>query len=529
VKRKGEARGAVQIVEEAVALLRTASAGTILTYLFGAVPFQVAFLYFLSEMMRNPFARERLPMESLVVALLFVWKRIWQAIFAAQLHQELAGRGFSRRALFRTVVVQTAVQPLRTVVLPVFFFALVPFAWAVAFFRNVGLFAALGDPNPGISARSQAVLWTRQNWGILGILFGAAFVLFLNLLVLFVLLPGLVRSFLGIEGDLARLGLLVLNRTTVALAVAIVWLAIDPILEAAYVLRCFYGASLQSGEDLQAAFRRAVAIAALLIVSIGLAPGRALAQNPEAPSQTIDPVRLERSIDEVIRRREFTWRSAPQEETNDKEREWPGWIQSALRSIRDGVDWIFDQIKKWFDSVAKNSRDATPKGERPPVILWSALIAVALVGGVVALFLRRRRDKTADVSAVEPIVNPVNLEDESVTADQLPESSWRALADEWLAKGDYRLAMRALYLAGLNFLGERGLVSIQRSKTGLDYRRELERRARATTGVRPEVATVFESNNALFERGWYGRHVVERAHIESFATGLDEIRRYAQR
>jgi hypothetical protein len=528
MKQKGRPRGSVQIVEEAVALLRAASSETIFMYLFGAIPFFVAFLYFLSEMMRNPFARESLAVESLIVALLFVWKRIWQAVFAAQLHELLSGRGFSRRFLFRTIATQTALQPLRLVVLPVIFLATVPFAWAVAFFRNTGLFVALGDPEPVKAARAQSVLWTHQNWGILGILFGAGFVLFLNLMIALVMLPSLVRSFLGIEGDLARMGLLAVNSTTVAIAIVIAWIAVDPILEASYVLRCFYGASLQSGEDLRAAFRKSIAIAALIVISIFLLPARATAQNDRARVETIDPVRLERSIDEVIRRREFTWRSAHSQSSSDKEREWPGWIQSSVKFIREGFEWISDQIQKWFDSVSKDSRDASPKGERPPVMLWSSLVAVALVGGGLALFLRRR-EKTAQVTAVEPTITPVNLEDESVMADQLPESSWRALADEWLAKGDYRLAMRALYLAGLNFLSERGLVSIQRSKTGLDYRRELERRARATTGVRPEVAAVFQTNNVLFERGWYGRHLVERAHVDSFTAGLDEIRRYAQR
>ncbi len=230
MKPNVQVRGAVQIVEESVALLRIAPAEAIFTYLFGAAPFLVAFLYFLSEMMRSPFAHERLAMESLIVAALFVWKRIWQAVFAAQLHKLLSGRGFSRRFLFRTIVLQAALQPLRLIALPVTFFATVPFAWSVAFFRNVGLFSAVGDPNPVQTARSQASLWTPQNWGVLGLLTGAGFLLALNLLIALVMLPGMIRSFLGIEGDLARMGSMVLNLTTVTIALSIAWLAIDPIL-----------------------------------------------------------------------------------------------------------------------------------------------------------------------------------------------------------------------------------------------------------------------------------------------------------
>jgi hypothetical protein len=80
-------------------------------------------------------------------------------------------------------------------------------------------------------------------------------------------------------------------------------------------------------------------------------------------------------------------------------------------------------------------------------------------------------------------------------------------------------------LAGLNYLGERNLVSIRRWKSGLDYQRELERRARSN----PRMSPVFDRNVALFERGWYGRHPVDREMVESFVAGMSEMRGYAER
>jgi len=97
------------------------------------------------------------------------------------------------------------------------------------------------------------------------------------------------------------------------------------------------------------------------------------------------------------------------------------------------------------------------------------------------------------------------------------------LADEWLAKGDCRLALRALYLAGLNNLGQRNLISIRRWKSGLDYRREVDRRTRTL----PEFGPAFSRNVALFERGWYGRHAVDRQMVETFAAGLEHMRKHA--
>ena len=114
--------------------------------------------------------------------------------------------------------------------------------------------------------------------------------------------------------------------------------------------------------------------------------------------------------------------------------------------------------------------------------------------------------------------------DESLTADRLPESEWLALADEWMEKGDYRLALRAMYLGALNFLSARDLVSLRRWKSGLDYRRELARRARS----KPDVPVAFTRGVAIFERGWYGRHAVDRAMAESLANGFNEMRSHAQ-
>jgi hypothetical protein len=522
-KPKQGARGGLDILEEAVGLLRDAPASALLIYLMGAVPFLLAMLFFFSDMTRSPFARERLGEQSLLVAVLFIWKRIWQAVFAAQLHERMSGRGVEPGNLARLTAIQCALQPLRAIALPVCLLATVPLPWAVAFFRNVGLFAAMGDPDPVGTARRQASLWGRQNWIILSVAFGAWLVLFLNVMVVLFLIPQLGRSFLGIEGLVAKSGPLIFNNITFAAAGVLAWLAIDPLLEAAYVLRAFYGASVTSGEDLRAALQRVAALVALVVMMLSVP---AMAQQPVAPANTIDSGRLDRSIDEVIHRREFTWRSARAADP-DVEKEWPGWFQSAVRAVRKAIDWLDEKIKKWFESNRRENSVGDKGGERPPIELWSAALALALVAGIVALFLRRRRAKPADATPVSVPVTAVNLADDSVTADQLPESSWLQLAQEWLGKGDYRLAMRALYLAGLKYLGERGLVSIRKSKTGLEYGRELERRARASSSVLPEVAPIFRANNELFERGWYGQHVVDREQVEAFAAGLDEVRRCA--
>ena len=269
-----------------------------------------------------------------------------------------------------------------------------------------------------------------------------------------------------------------------------------------------------TGQDLRAALRRAVSLVALLVMMILAAPRVSLAQNS---SHGIDAARLDQAIDQVIHRREFTWRM-PRAEGEAPRGAEPGWLHSALDMIDRAWEWVIDAIRAWL-RPKPGVEGATKEGPVTPRMLklLIGLVAVLLAGAAVFWF-RRRKPEVVHATPVATVA--VDLADESLTADQLPESSWMKLADEWLVKGDCRMALRALYLAGLKYLGERGLVSIQRWKSGLDYRRELERRARSN----PQVAPVFARNLGAFERGWYGRHPVDRGMVESFAERLKEIR-----
>jgi hypothetical protein len=500
-------RGAIDILEDAVRLLRYAPASAHVAYLAGAVPFIVALLFFWNDMTHSAFASEHLVTGSLVLALLYIWKNVWQAIFNVRLFRVLSPASTQTGSLWRLIFMEAAVQPVGLL-------APLPFPWLVAFFRNASLFAALGDPSPMRAARRQAVLWTRQNWAILSIVTLGSLLVFANALVLLILIPQLGRSFLGIEGELARSGNHLLNLETLAAAAAIAWLVIDPFLDAVYVLRCFYGESMATGEDLRAALRRAVATLVLMIALLAATPHPAMAQAP-----SIDPVKLDRSIDEVIHRREFTWRT-PRPAGPEPEGRWAGFMRAAVDLIGKAWDYIRRVLDEWLraDPEKESAGRNAPVTRRMMELLIG--LVVAIVTGAAVVFFLRRRAPVVTAKAVTEAAPALNLADDSVTADQLPETSWLKLADEWMAKGDYRLALRALYLAGLNYLGQRNVVSIRKWKSGLDYRRELERRAKSNS----EVSPIFSNNVALFERGWYGKFPVDREMIEEFTSGLTRIK-----
>jgi hypothetical protein len=154
------------------------------------------------------------------------------------------------------------------------------------------------------------------------------------------------------------------------------------------------------------------------------------------------------------------------------------------------------------------------------------LLLYALITGVVAtlmiLMVRvwRQRSRYAAAVVAQEIQGTPDLADESVAADQLPEDAWTKLARELLERGEFRLAMRAFYLASLAHLAKRDLIGIARFKSNRDYEKELVRRGHAI----PHLLPVFRDNVSTFERIWYGVHEVNRELVHQFAANVDRIK-----
>ncbi len=492
---------AIDLLEEAVNLLRGASLETAVTYLIGAAPLTLAYLFFLTDMNRSPYAFEHLAWASLGLAILYVWKNSWQAVFMAKLYHQLSPSESAAASPVQAILMQSTLQPIG-LIFPI------PLPWTTAFFRNVALYSALGRPDALRAARKQSVYATGQNWAVMWIILLGSLLLSINVMITIILLPQLGRMFLGIEGEMARLGNGILNTSTLGVALAITWMAVDPLLDAVYVLRCFYGESLVTGADLRAAVKK-IAIVILMVGTLH--------------AQPIDQKKLDQAIDQVVHQREFTWRS-PRAETDGPEGKWVGWYRSTVKMLQEARDFVWNLIKKWFEPEKQLSENGKDNPVNKKTMLALILLIVALIAaGVVAYFLRRTRKASVVASAVTA-APPVNLADESLTADRLPEAEWLVLADEWMEKGDFRMALKAMYLAALNYLSAHDLVSVRRWKSGLDYRRELARRARS----KPEVSPAFAKGVAIFEQGWYGRHTVDREMAEALANGFNEMRAYAK-
>ena len=271
---------ALDLLDEAFHRLRLAPLSLLGVYYLGTLPFLLALLYFWADQSRSPDAAERALGGAGLVAVLFVGMKVAHAAFAARLAARLRGQpapAWTWTRLGRLALVQATLQPpgLFVLGLPTLLLMLLvdqhsspdhvafivllalllslPFAWLYAFYQNVTVF---GD---GASAATRPVFrraWRgalhrpKQNHAGLSLLSLLGLFVTLNLVLVLIGGPMLLKMFTGEENLFTRNLTHLFSTTFFMVLSSLVYLALDPLVKAFYVLRCFYEDSQRTGEDL---------------------------------------------------------------------------------------------------------------------------------------------------------------------------------------------------------------------------------------------------------------------------------------
>ncbi len=421
---------------------------------------------------------------TLLVAAAYLFKQVGESYFQGELLRVLGGTPPPLR-----LGPQLTLQPTALLVLPLAALLFFPLAPAVTFYRTL----SVSSPREAMRYATQDVLL--QSWELSLAMVGG-FLLWVNLFVLWLTAPMLLRAFFGWETSFGRIEDRLFNLPSFWVVTLTTYLCVDPLLNAMAARRVFLQESRKTGIDLLAALR--VVTTALVLV---------------APLAAHEAQEVERSIAQTMREPGFAFRQPKVVEQGAGD----GWFLQALRTL---AQWIEDFFA-WLRPEKQTPPELGNFGLSPQMS-QNLLIgfAVLLVAGLVIYLLKQRRPHKALVVAAPAAAPDLNRED--LRPDALPEESWLALADEYAARGEYRLALRALHLAGLRRLSERGLVTIGPAKSGGEYGRELERRGRPT----PQVHPLFETNRRRFEEAWYGFHELGTAGVSEVRTRWEEIRQY---
>jgi hypothetical protein len=420
--------------------------------------------------------------------------------------------------------------------LPLALLITLPFGWCFAFFQNITVLGGSTDLRRLYkTARQQALLWQSQNHVLILVFFLLSLVIFANLCISAFFFPRMLKTLFGVESFFTRSNLFLLNSTFWAAMAVLTHICIDPLIKAAYLLRCHYGESLASGADLLAELKesRSAHASGLLMLILTATLLMAAAQpvmateiGQSASSRTVSVQKLDKTIEQVLRQPEFAWRlpsSAAQKA------EMPGFIRSAIDQLKEwavGLGHLIKRFLEWLVDIVpkfKPKKGGSTAGRGFPDYVFPlmyGLLALCLSVGAVLLWrqVRRRCDIDVETAPSQIVIGP-DISDENVMADELSEERWRALAKELLNNGELRLGLRALYLACLACLAQERLIAIARFKSNCDYERELGR----FSHTMPAVAESFSSNRIIFERAWYGVHAPEQGTVEIFMANFERI------
>lgn len=180
---------------------------------------------------------------------------------------------------------------------------------------------------------------------------------------------------------------------------------------------------------------------------------------------------------------------------NRSEPKTPQWLIDLL----EWLERLLETIMRPVEAVPPTATD---------VVAWVfALIGAALVLAMILyLLINLRRSIVRDTRIA------TNGDDPALTASQALEQA-SALARD----GDYRAAVRSLYLSALLWLDEQNLLRYDRTLTNREY---LER-ARSNPALLARLAPVIET----FDQVWYGHMPMDASAFAAYRQQIEALRR----
>jgi hypothetical protein len=169
----------------------------------------------------------------------------------------------------------------------------------------------------------------------------------------------------------------------------------------------------------------------------------------------------------------------------------PGWLQEILLRISR----FFDRL---FDNTARGVLDA-----RDLIIL----LGIALVIFVLVYFIRglRRNLVKEEALANLPEMHEVRTPGEAFNN-----------AQAFVNQGDYRNAVRQLYLATLLLLDQHGKIKYDPTLTNREYLHQTSNDPRTTAALAPIVET--------FDRTWYGFESITSAEFDAYRARVEQVK-----
>ena len=166
-------------------------------------------------------------------------------------------------------------------------------------------------------------------------------------------------------------------------------------------------------------------------------------------------------------------------------------------------DWL-DRILNWLDQLTNRVLNTALSFGRIPLLVTAVLLFLLSL-----FFVSRGLSRS--------LVREAHLEGEGSESDNLLTSQGAfKRAEDLSVQGDYRNAIRYLYLSSLLVLDEQGVMRYDRSRTNREYLRSVS--------SRPELAAPLRDVIEVFDRVWYGFQKVDENTYKSYVEHVEELR-----
>lgn len=189
------------------------------------------------------------------------------------------------------------------------------------------------------------------------------------------------------------------------------------------------------------------------------------------------------ALEEILAKPEYQWKA-----------EAPSWLNELIQKFFDWLSGLLGEPGPVVIQVGGQAADLL-------VIGATVLIALMLAFSLANLF--------------KDFVSESALDAENGHEEPLSARTALNRAETLSKEGDYRSAVRYLYLSALLILDERGLLYYDRTKTNREYLRKV--------AGNPKIAGLLVEVINVFDRVWYGFQPVDEETYQRYAARVREL------
>jgi hypothetical protein len=179
------------------------------------------------------------------------------------------------------------------------------------------------------------------------------------------------------------------------------------------------------------------------------------------------------------------------------------WQEFVTNPVNDWLQQIWERINRWLNDILGDRSFSIPLNQNWLTLIASFLLALVLYFVFRTLFI--------DFTRETRLSSELGDENEPITSEAAFEK-----AQSLSRSGDYRSAVRYLYLSALLIMDERGVLRYDRSKTNREY-------LRSVSGS-PDLSEPLEEVIDVFDNVWYGYHALEEDSFKQYSNRVEELK-----